>query len=135
MENTIQHDSRFVIVAKTPEYYKEVKRLRDSGIGREQMHRILAITQGNIIGLKVAKHVGSDKIWFTFRGRRYDIKKNGTLVADVKVGKPSIVPQALAKTVKCQLCGGQTPIPQFVTEARCPQCGFPLVRCNVVRRK
>ena len=89
---------------------------------------------GNIIGLKVAKHVGSDKIWFTYRGRRYDVKKNGTLAADVKVGKPSIVPQALAKTVKCQLCGGQTPIPQFVTEARCPQCGFPLVRCNVVRR-
>ena len=134
MENTKQQDNRFVIVAKTPEYYKEIKRLRDSGIGREQMHRIIEITKGDIIGLKVAKHVGSDKIWFTFRGRRYDVKKNGTLAADVKVGKPSIVPQGLAKKVICQLCGGETPIPQFVAQARCPQCGFPLVRCNVVRR-
>lgn len=146
MENPIKtKEGRFIIRAKTPEYYEAMKRLYQSGIGRAQVHRILDITKGDIVGLKVARHISapdhfnpphidSTKIWFTYHGHRYDVKKDGTLVAEVKTGVPAAVPLHLARKVKCQLCGRETPISHYDVKARCPECGFPLVRCNVIRR-
>jgi ribosomal protein L37E len=125
---------RFIIRAKTPAYYQEIKKLYASGMGRAQVHRILDITKGDIVGLKVARHLDTPKIWFTYRGHRYDIKGDGTLVAEVKTGTPAVVPQHMAKKVRCQLCGKETPIPRYDMQARCPICGFPLVKCNVIRR-
>jgi len=57
-------NERFVIKVKTPEYYKALKKLYESGISRNQVHRILDLTKGDIIGLKVARHIGTPNIWF-----------------------------------------------------------------------
>lgn len=134
MENL--QEKRYIIKAKTPQYYAEIKKLYHAGLSRAQVHRILEITKGNIIGLKVAKHVGENKIWFTFAGRRYDVKPDGTMSDPVKTGMvpPLVIPKA-SKKVKCQLCGKETPIPQFDVKARCPECGFQLIRYNVIQRK
>jgi len=57
-------------------------------------------------------------------------------MADVKFGKQAIVPPHLAKKVKCQLCGKESPVPRYDVQAKCPECGFHLVRfrVNPVRR-
>jgi hypothetical protein len=129
-------DTRYIIKAKTPQYYEEIKKLYHAGLSRAQVHRILEITKGNIVGLKVAKHVGERKIWFAFAGRRYDVKHDGTMTEPVKTGvlPPVVVPKA-CKKIKCQLCGEETPIPQYDVKARCPKCGFQLVRYNVIHRR
>lgn len=126
---------RFVIVTKTQEYHDALDKLYKAKLSRAQVHSILNITQGDVIGLKWAAHEGTLNIWFVYKGHRYDLKKDGSIMADVKAGKPSPAASSTAKAVKCKLCGTGSPVPRYDVDVRCPVCGFPLVRFQVVQRK
>lgn len=125
-------DNRYVIKAKTKGYYEAIKKLYNSGLSRGQIHKILDITKGNIVGLRVAKHVGIPKIWFTYRGMRYDLKADGSVTAEVRIGPaPSFEAE---KKVRCSLCGKEVPLSAFQAKPRCPVCGSRLVQYRLVRR-
>ncbi len=136
---TNPNDKRYVIRAKTPGYRDAMKRLYVSKLSRAQIHRILDITKGRIEGLKVAaRGLGSNRvsttIWFNFSGHRYDVRQDGTIIADIKLGPPVKANPVAVQQIKCQLCGTPNPRPRMDVKAKCGKCGFPLVKHKVMQR-
>lgn len=132
MKNTT---NRYVIQAKTPEYYRAVKKLFNSDINRPQLHAILKVTKGSVVGLRIGRYAGSKKLWFAFDGYRYDVQPDGAMSEKVRLGNPRPPSVPMAKNITCGLCGKETPVAHFEMAARCPCCGKKLVRYNVIRRK
>ena len=132
-QNPIKKDPRYVIKAKTQAYYDAVKKLYKSGLTRKQLHKIMDLTKGNIYNLRVSRIPENNFIWFAFKGIRYDLKPDGSISKETKIGTRSAQVPA-ARKVTCKLCQKEVPIAYFETYTRCPTCGCKLVRYTVIRR-
>jgi|GEM_PF-5671414 DNA-directed RNA polymerase subunit RPC12/RpoP len=132
----VNDDRRFIIRAKSPEYVEAIKRLYNSKMARAQIHKVLEITDGDIVGLKIALRDENNSIWFNYKGRRYDINQSGAVMSETKFGKIIKVPANQSRKIKCPLCGTENEIPQNIMRAKCSNCGFKILRFKInVRTK
>lgn len=118
---------------RSPALEAEIEKLRQSPhIGRQQLRRILQITGGDITGLRVGYRPETNNIWIVYHRRRYDIDRNGGLSRQERLGGHNLsVANALARNLKCPLCGAKNNVPRYEVNIKCSECGFPLHRVRI----